>query len=91
VPLEPGVGDMMTIRETERYWAEVAASEHLSQKQVRNQGLQTATWPSSLSEEQIAVEQAIAEGHRKAAADPVYNGQDSVKRLRSHDGERLDY
>jgi hypothetical protein len=65
------------------------ARQHLGERQRRNQGEQAAAPSMILSDEALAVEHGIAEGHRKAAADSRLNGQDAAQRLEEHRGEYL--
>jgi hypothetical protein len=85
----PGVPEM-TLAETERYYTQVADTEHLGERQRRNQGLQAPVWTTILSEEQDAAIQQAEAAHRRNAEDSRYNGQDAKARLASH-GLNLDH
>jgi hypothetical protein len=91
VPLEPGVGDMMSVEQTQAYWKAIADEQHLSERQRRNQAtMQAPTWPTSLSEVQVELQRQAEEAHRRNAEDSRYNGEDSKARLASH-GLNLDH
>jgi hypothetical protein len=82
----PGRDDVMTYAESARFYEQAARDQHLTPRQVRNQGMDPLpTWETILSVEQ---NQAIAEATAASLAnaqDPLLNGQDAMRRLHSHE------
>jgi hypothetical protein len=76
--------EVMSAEGTRQYYAQLAETEHLGERQRRNQAEQAPSWSTSLSEVQVELQQHAAAAHARNALNPRYNGEDAKARLAAH-------